>query len=609
MGPQAGSAPRAVVNPTSTSEGSAGARRAVRRRPAVRTIGRSARYGVVTLALATLAGTAAAAPPTAVAAGDDAAAGVVFDWQTVVNNGVTAPGDTRPFNSYNQPSLNLDGLVVFRGRTKGGLSGEPTHGVFTRDMAGAGGVLTVFDRSTAVPQPDNLGSTFIEPPSFPRIDLWSDTIASRGNHSPVWTYLLPDGTETRGGTTGIYTTPFGSLVTGASNLGGVPDFSFLAVPGTDPAVKFDVFPGSPSVTDRATIVFKGNFTDASGAQTGVYYRDLTDAPIVLADGTTELAPAGGMGRVVRIADTGTRIPGSRATFGSTAPPSAAGRTAVFAGFDNEASPSTGGIYLAQLTGADPKLKALVTIGQPVPGEKGARFSRIGEGLSFDGRFVGFWGAWGSETTTLVLQCPAEGNKDRQAYCRQTYPDGFTTTVPVHQGIFVFDTADQNLYAVAKTPNDFTDLVYWNFSGRVPGSGEGSEGDTGEPARWRSASFVAVSGLVDGSLRDVNFHVAFKARQGEVQDGAYVDPLDGIYLRKGPSGKAPIATVVQTGMDGSLIDPQAPVDTTGAAPVTEMGLERDGFRGVTLAVNVRMGAEESATGWAGIYLTRVPGLLE
>ena len=49
---------------------------------------------------------------------------VVFDWQIVVNNGVKAPGDEeRKFNSYNPPSLNVDRLVVFRARTKGGMGG------------------------------------------------------------------------------------------------------------------------------------------------------------------------------------------------------------------------------------------------------------------------------------------------------------------------------------------------------------------------------------------------------------------------------------------------------------------------------------------------------
>ena len=62
------------------------------------------------------------------------------------------------------------------------------------------------------------------------------------------------------------------------------------------------------------------------------------------------------------------------------------------------------------------------------------------------------------------------------------------------------------------------------------------------------------------------------------------------------------TVVETGMDGTLLDPEA-VDATGAVlPVTEMGIERDGFRGNTLVINASMGSEE--TGWAGVYLARI-----
>ena len=52
-----------------------------------------------------------------------------------------------------------------------------------------------------------------------------------------------------------------------------------------------MFPGAPAVTDGATVVFKGNYTVGTLGRTGVYYRDLTDAPIPLLDGTT-LAPAG-----------------------------------------------------------------------------------------------------------------------------------------------------------------------------------------------------------------------------------------------------------------------------------------------------------------------------
>jgi hypothetical protein len=116
-------------------------------------------------------------------------------------------------------------------------------------------------------------------------------------------------------------------------------------------------------------------------------------------------------------------------------------------------------------------------------------------------------------------------------------------------------------------------------------------------------------LVDGNLNDATVHTAFKARKGAVVDGTYVDPIDGIYLGKGP-GQARIATVVETGMDGTQIDPAAVYDHDEdpgtppvSLPVTVMGIERDGFRGNLLALAVSMGTEEA--GWAGIYLTVVP----
>ncbi len=85
--------------------------------------------------------------------------------------------------------MNLDGLVVIRARSRGGPPlGQPTHGIYTRDMAVDGSpIVRILDRTTLVPQPNNLGTTFVETPSFPRIDMDSDTIATRGNHQPVWT--------------------------------------------------------------------------------------------------------------------------------------------------------------------------------------------------------------------------------------------------------------------------------------------------------------------------------------------------------------------------------------------------------------------------------------
>ena len=534
---------------------------------------------------------------------------IELTWETVVNNGFIAPNDSRPFNSYNQPSLNINNLVVFRARSKGGQSGEPAHGVFTRDMNLKGNIVPIFDRTSLVPQPNNEGTMFVEPPSFPRIDMFSATLASRGNHPPVWNYVVStdastgEAIETKAGTTGIYTNPYGTLISGANNLGGVPEFASFGVPGI-PGLKFDVFPGAPAVANQNTIVFKGNFTVGTTGKTGVYYR------------TLEAGDFGGYSPAIRIADSDKLIPKSKpaTNFGSTAPPSAAMRgkvpTAVFAGFDIEEAPTMGGLYLAKLTGQDPDLKTLVGIGTQVPGEAtGVMFNKLGEGVSFDGRFVAFWGAWGKDTKALTLICGAEGNKDRVKFCNDGYPNGYQATVPLHQGIFVYDINTAQIRVVAKSPNDFDDFVYWNFSGMVTGTGHSDE--TGEPARWRSASFVAVSGLVDGKLDDANFHVVFKARKGALVEGAYVNPADGIYLRKGPDA-SPIYPLVTTGMLGTLIDPDATAEITDGTtdetetiilPVTEMGLERDGFRGPSLAINVSMGTEEA--GWAGIYLTRIP----
>jgi len=253
--------------------------------------------------------------------------------------------------------------------------------------------------------------------------------------------------------------------------------------------------------------------------------------------------------------------------------------AVFAGFDNEEAPTLGGIYLAPLSGPQPALTTLISIGGRVPiKNKAARFNKLSEGLSFDGRFVAFWGAWGTATRTLVLQCPNEGSTARRAFCLEQHPGGFSVQVPLNQGIFVHDIETGKTRTVATAPGDFDDFLYWNFSGRVPGAGEGGEddGDDGEQARWRSSAFVAVSGMVDGRLADAQYHAAFKARTGTVAQGAYVDPVDGIYLRKGP-GNTRLATVITSGMDGTLLDPEAVDADSGAAlPVTAMGIERDGF---------------------------------
>ncbi len=543
-----------------------------------------------------------------------------FDWVTVVNNNdLMPPNEVRNFNSYNQPSVNVDGLVVIRARSRGGPPlGQPTHGIYTRNMAvDDSEIISILDRTVPVPYPNNLDTTFVETPSFPRIDMDSDTIATRGNHQPVWRYFLDDGTETRAGTTGIYTNPFGPLITGAAKLGDVPAFSFFEVPEFS-GIRFEVFPGAPSVTKGDTIVFKGNYTVGDISKTGVYYRDLEDEP------------AGSTSPVVLVANnTDTVIPGTDTVFGSTAPPSAAGQRVVFAGFDDEDNPTLGGIYLATPLQSQPPLTTLVSIGGRVPGESvNDTFIGLGEGGAFDGRHVGFWGSWGEETRTVRLYCAEEGNKDRIAYCNQALVCADTgetlgdpnsvcddendpnfgiscyqdKEVPVNQGFFVHDINTRRTRTVAKTGAPFDEFLFWNYSGKTPctGGGHSEEGaeDDGEPARWRSSAFVAVSG------RGATFKAAFKARTGELDGGLYVDSVDGIYLGRWPGqGQPPIVTVLDTTMDGQTLDPEAPADST----ITELGLELEGLRGDWLAVSAKMGIEGGSEedGMAGIYLTELP----
>jgi hypothetical protein len=601
-----------------------------------------------------------------------------FTWTTVVNNTDLMPTEgcekdldkCKPFNSYNQPSVNERGRVVIRARSRGGQGdtgghgggehetaavlasdeggggsggsggsgsgtehgNQPVHGIYTRDMSdpeNPGPIVRILDRKTAVPQPNNIRrppenspntgplTTFVETPSFPRIDMLSDTVATRANHQPVWKVLENGEIVEQLGTTGIYTNPFGDLITGASKLGAAPGLEFFAVPGTDPPVMFDVFPGAPAVTGGDTIVFKGNFTFDGAGRTGVFYRTLTEEPIELDD--TELAPAGGMSDVVLIANNvETVIPDTDppAIFGSTSPPSAANGQVVFAGFDNEENPTVGGIYLAPLEEYDPKidqpdLTPLVSIGDQVPGErKGAVFNRLGEGVAFDGRYVAFWGAWGA-MRTIRLHCPTEGNKDRVAFCLTQCPEpqGCSAKAPVRQGIFLHDTQMGETFAVAKAPTPYGDFLFWNFSGMVPGVGGGEDGseEDGEPARWRSSAFVAVSGQA----------TAFKAVASRGQQGgcgschsggvgsapptpSHGQPI-GIYLNRQPGQD--IITVLDTGTDGQLLDPEAPAGSI----VSELGLEREGLRGNWIAVSAKIGVAGGSEedGMAGVYITTLP----
>lgn len=504
-----------------------------------------------------------------------------FPWRAVASSADLAPGDTRPFNSFNQPSVNANGVVVFRAQSKAGSNGgEPVRGIYTRKMTTPPGpIQVVFDSRTVVPDPNNtlyngtLG-TFTQFPSFPRIGADSPTVVTRGQSKPVWTWTLPDGTETRAGSSGVYSSKLGTPRTVATQLGAVPGMEMWQVPGAPAGTRFDQFPGSPAVASATLFTFKGNYTDVV-SKTGIYFRNI--------------GPKAPGGAVQRVASSDTPIPGAPAgqTFGSTAPPSASANDVVFLGLDNEDAPTLGGIYRAPIA-SDPALQTVVGLNTHVPGEPvGTTFSLLGEALSYDGRNLAFWGAWGPERRQLTLICPTDGEASVIAYCNEQYPNGHVVDVPVHQGFFVQDVQTGTTRVVAKTGDTYLDFLYWTYSGRPPGTGGGDGGDDFEPPRWRSAAFAAT-----GSA-GARAQVAFKART------TATPAVDGIYLIVRPSTQTTPVTLVDTTTPGQTVDPAAPAGSV----VTSVGLERDSLRDGWLTISAGMLEPVSGASWAGIYITR------
>lgn len=528
-----------------------------------------------------------------------ATAGPRVTWGAVANNGTLAPdsGGGLSFFSYNQPSINDAGLVVFRARARviagagaGGGGGEPLRGVFTRDMSQANAPVVTIASNKApndvVPGPNNNGAAFIEMPAFARIDARSDAVAFRGQSDPVLSYqtgVNPDGSAatTKSGTSGVYTNAGGSLRTAASQLGNVsngsypanPDLSYFQVPDTVAGTRFDQFPGAPTVTGD-TVVFKGNWADAAAArQTGVYYRDVV--------------AAGGIAPVHKIAASGDSFDngqGGVSVFGSTAPPSASDGRVVFTGLDNEAAPTAGGIFLSKLGDMAQSLKSLVMIGATdISNAIGAAvrttLNAIGEGLSFNGSKVGFWGSWGSETRQVTVSCPTDGNASRLAACLAQDDNGvagdgiYNFDVAAHQGIFLVDTETGEISLAAQTGSEFDNFLFWTFSGAAEAGPD--EADQ-EPPRWRSSAFTATDGA----------NAAFKALKTGGQTGLY-----------GAFGTE-LFTFLETGMDGGLIDASA-----AGMQINSVGMERDGFRNGRLVFNAGMANAEAS--WAGIYVAQIP----
>jgi hypothetical protein len=393
----------------------------------------------------------------------------------------------------------------------------------------------------------------------------------------------------------------------------------------------DVFPGSPAITDDSFIAFKANWIDVV-AKTGVFSRLLSNQD------------SGGSDQSVRIASTDTVIPNSSicsagfgTKFGSTAPPSAVGNEVVFVGSDNEDSPSCGGIFLAEMGATqDPTLTQLISLGVTLVPDTTNEILKVGEGLSFDGRYLAFWGTWGSDTKKVRVFCPDSGNRDRQFFCKcddvdtiqedggaascaaadplTTDPKTLAGTfyqefdVPANQGIFVLDLQETSggLHLVAKSTaagGYFDDFVYWNYSGAPPGVGPVEEDDR-EPPRFRSSAFVAVAG----------HKVIYKARTGTLSaDNVYEDVTDGIYATEYYNMVSHI--IVETGMDGTDFDPDAIIPsgyTNSDEPLTvdEISIERESLRGDSnskLALSIGFGGMGLVDGedpkdveFAGIY---------
>ena len=566
-----------------------------------------------------------------------------FEWKVVTDNTREIPGFAgRTLNSYNDPSVNSKGLVVFRARSTG-KQGGPIRGIFSRDMEEQLPMEIAYLAQSEVPWPNNTSynsnaGRFNEFPSFARVDAGSPTIATRGQSQPTWGYEV-DGEEARLGTSGVYVLYRGQQTTAMTQLGAVPGFEYFSVPGADLYTRFEQFPGAPSVMDRETIAFKGNFSIGETGYTGVYFRNFRRD--------------GGMAPVTLVASSlTTDIPGFPGTkFGSTAPPSATDGYMVFVGLDNEEAPTKGGIYRASLK-RPTQLEPLVTIGMQVPGERrGVKFTHFGESLALgdQARFVAFWGAWGEDVRYVDLVCPAEGNKARRAYCLKVCAEDGTDDgvcqdheLPINEGIFVYDSTTRTVVPVAKSgEGGIETFLYCKFSGRAPGAssgcgggsgegegqggpgqghggpggsdqghgGEGEEGggggndfdteEDGELARWRCGAYVALA-----SRGNAWYQVAYKALSNEAT---------GLYLWDSRPKKL-LQKALETGMDAGVLDPNAV-----GMKITSLGMERDSFRKGWLAITASMAApageveaaaddghSDEAEGGAGIYLTRVPG---
>lgn len=495
-------------------------------------------------------------------------------WRPLANTSTTVPGLTVPFSIFGSPSVNSSGTVVFTGTSALSTSGSgetsSTLGVYSVAPSNLA-ITKIADTATLVPDPNTLTygnslAKFGGFPSFASIDQDSPLVAFAATHPPV----LQFASSGKAGNAGLYANPSDILVTGVGLFTQAP-YTYFQVPDMPAGTAFNGLPVSPAVVNGSTLVFKGDYLNGTTVAMGVYYRDLT--------------ATNGSSEVQLIASTvSTLIPGQGVKFGYIAAPSAESGKVVFVGYNRSDNPAAGGIYSAPVAQA-PALTQLVKIGDAVPGES-ATFTRFGDAVSFDGRYVGFWGAWGTENTTRHLTCPTDGDPALDAYCLTIFPSGFDAQVPVHQGIFVYDTIANSLTAIAKTGNGFSDFTYWPFVGTVPeeaptGTGSGEVEVPVEVPAFVLSPHVVVTGSASSS-----YMVAFEASTG---------PVDGIYSGS-ESNPGAIVTVVDTTMPATTLD----LNANSTTRIKKLDMEREGLRGNWLTIGSTMVDSATQAGSSGIY---------
>ncbi len=506
-------------------------------------------------------------------------------WHPLADTTTMVPVAAVPFQVFGPPAVNNSGTVVFSGQsifsTAESEETSATLGVYSVDQS-TGAISVIADSSTYVPDPNTLkyGDTdtdlakFEGFPSSANIDQGSSLVGFAGTNPPV--VQLPD--DGKAGTAGLYGNPDGKLVTGVG-LFTLDPYVYFQVPDMPAGTPFGALPASPAVVNGSTFVFKGDYLNGTTVAMGVYYRDITGtAPVTLIASTVS-----------------TLIPDSGVKFGYIGAPSAVGNTVVFVGYNRKDGPAAGGIYSAPLATA-PTPVPLVTIGSAVPDETDATFTQFGDNISFDGRYVAFWGAWGTDTTTRHLTCSNDGFTALDAYCLTVFPNGFDAQVPVHQGIFVYDTSTNTMTTVAKTGDAFSDFTHWTFVGALPeeggppsGTGGNSSGggeDETEEVPLEAPAFLMTPNVVVAGGTAGNYEVAFDASTGTA---------DGIYMTSGPNTSA-IVTAVDTTMPAATLNLNANSTTT----IKALYLGREGMQGNWLVIGSTMVDSATQTDSNGVY---------